>query len=63
MVCGRLLSGEVQYPWRNMSFVFEADPNMLGVWKYVVGSDYWEEAHGLYGFVGPPGLEPGTVRL
>ena len=59
----RFLSGEVPYPWRNMSVVCEADPNMLGMWKYVAGSNYWVGAYGLCGFVGPPGLEPGTVRL
>ena len=38
---GRFLSGEGLYPWRNMSVVSEADPNMLGVWKYVAGSECW----------------------
>ena len=59
----RFLSGEGLYPRRNMSVVCEADPNMLGVWKYVTGSNSWVGVHGLCGFVGPPGLEPGTVRL
>ena len=33
--------------WCNMSVVCEADPNMLGVWKYVAGYDCRVGAYGL----------------
>jgi hypothetical protein len=68
VVFGRPLAGYLDkrgLTWGcNMSFICEMDRKMLGCAEIIGGDGLSGRMYcGCDGFVGPPGLEPGTVRL